>query len=107
MPNNVKTQKNKFMFSERIKELCIQNQMPQRQLAAALDIDTATYCKIEKGERRAKREQVSILSKLFNVSTEQLLTLWLADQVSAVVSNEQRIAPQALSLVVETLKQDI
>ena len=50
MPNNVKTQKNKFMFSERIKELCIQNQMPQRQLAAALDIDTATYCKIEKGE---------------------------------------------------------
>lgn len=107
MPNNVKTQKGKFMFSERIKELRIQNQMPQRQLAAALDIDTATYCKIEKGERRAKREQVAILSKLFNVNSEQLLTLWLADQVSAVVSTEQRIAPQALSLVVETLKQNI
>ena len=107
MPNNVKTQKGKVMFSEHIKELRIQNQMPQRQLAAALDIDTATYCKIEKGERRAKREQVSILSKLFNVKTEQLLILWLADQVSAVVSSEQRIAPQALSLVVETLKQDI
>ena len=99
------------MFSERIKELRIQNQMPQRQLAAALDIDTATYCKIdckiEKGERRAKKEQVSILSKLFNVNAEQLLTLWLADQVSAVVSSEQKIAPQALSLVVETLKRDI
>ena len=107
MPNNVKTQKGKVMFSEHIKELRIQNQMQQRQLAAALDIDTATYCKIEKGERRAKREQVSILSKLFNVNTEQLLILWLADQVSAVVSSEQRIAPQALSLVVETLKQDI
>ena len=87
------------MFSERIKELRIQNQMPQRQLAAALDIDTATY--------RAKKEQVSILSKLFNVNAEQLLTLWLADQVSAVVSSEQKIAPQALSLVVETLKRDI
>ena len=36
------------MFSERIKELRIQNQIPQRQIAAALDIDTATYCKIEK-----------------------------------------------------------
>lgn len=95
------------MFSERIKELRIQNQMLQRQLAAALDIDTATYCKIEKGERRAKREQVSILSKLFNVNSEQLLTLWLADQVSAVVSTEQRIAHQALSLVVETLKQKL
>lgn len=95
------------MAKVRIKELRIQNQMPQRQLAAALDIDTATYCKIEKGERRAKREQVAILSKLFNVNSEQLLTLWLADQVSAVVSTEQRIAPQALSLVVETLKQNI
>lgn len=45
-------------FSERIKELRIQNQTPQRQLATALDIDIATYCKIEKGERRVKREQV-------------------------------------------------
>lgn len=107
MPNNVKTQKSKFMFSERIKELRIQNQMPQRQLAAALNIDTATYCKIEKGERRAKREQVSILSKLFNVNSEQLLTLWLADQVAAVVSTEERIAPQALSIVIETLKRGI
>ena len=107
LPNNVKTQKSKFMFSERIKELRVQNQMPQRQLAAALDIDTATYCKIEKGERRAKKEQVSILSKLFNVNAEQLLTLWLADQGSAVGSSEQKIAPQALSLVVEALKRDI
>lgn len=95
------------MFSERIKELRIQNQMLQRQLAAALDIDTATYCKIEKGERKAKKEQVSILAKLFNVNTEHLLTLWLADQVSVVVSNDQKIASKALSLVVETLKQNI
>ena len=42
------------MFSKRIKELRIQNQIPQRQLAAALNIDTATYCKIEKGERKKK-----------------------------------------------------
>lgn len=95
------------MFSERIKELRIQNQMPQRQLAAALDIDTATYCKIEKGERKAKKEQVSILSKLFKVNTEQQLILWLADQVSAVVSTEEKIASEALLLVIRTLKSDM
>lgn len=105
MPNNVKKKKSLQMFSERIKELRIQNQMPQRQLAAALNIDTATYCKIEKGDRKAKKEQVPILSELFNVNTEYLLTLWLADQVSAIVSNEQNIAPQALLLVVETLRK--
>ena len=107
MPNNVKKKKSLQMFSERIKELRIQNHMPQRQLAAALNIDTATYCKIEKGDRKAKKEQVPILSELFNVNTEYLLTLWLADQVSAIVSNEQNIAPKALLLVVETLRKKI
>ena len=95
------------MFSERIKELRNKHQMPQRQLAAALNIDTATYCKIEKGERKAKKEQVSVLSELFHVKTDYLLTLWLADQVFDIVSNEQKIASKALLLVVENMKQNI
>lgn len=70
------------MFSERIKELRIQNQMPQRQLAAALDIDTATYCKIEKGERKAKREQVEIIANVLKTDKEELITFWLADKQS-------------------------
>lgn len=80
--------------------------MPQRQLAAALDIDTATYCKIERGERKAKKDQLPILSKLLNVTTEHLLVLWLADQVSAVVSEDPNIAPQALLLVVDEFKKN-
>jgi len=40
---------NSMMFIERIKQLRNERQMPQRQFAAALKIDTATYCKIEKG----------------------------------------------------------
>lgn len=47
-----------MLFSERIKELRTINQMPQRRLAAALDIDTATYCKIERGERKAKKNKL-------------------------------------------------
>ena len=76
------------MFSERIKELRIQNQLPQRQLAAALSIDTATYCKIEKGERKAKREQVEIIAQVLNVDKNELVTLWLADKVYDVVGDE-------------------
>lgn len=95
------------MFSERLKELRIQNQLPQRQLAAALDIDTATYCKIERGERKARKDQLPILSKLLNVTTEYLLTLWMADQVSAIVSEAPNIAPQALLLVVDTFQKNM
>ena len=32
-----------MLFTKKIKELRIQNQMPQRQIAAALNIDTVTY----------------------------------------------------------------
>lgn len=42
-------------FVEYIKQFREERQMPQRQLAAALEIDTATYCKMEKGERRVRR----------------------------------------------------
>lgn len=76
------------MFSKRIKELRIQKQMPQRQLAAALDIDTATYCKIEKGERKVKRGQVEIIAQILNADKNELVTLWLADKVYDVVGDE-------------------
>ncbi len=94
-----------MLFTERIKELRILNQMPQRQLAAALEIDTATYCKIEKGERKAKKEQVAILSEMFHVETNDLLTLWLADKVTDVVSDEHKVASEALSMAAENLKR--
>ena len=92
------------MFSERIKELRIQNQMPQRQLAAALDIDTATYCKIEKGERKARKEQVELLASVFEIDKKELLALWLADKVTDLVSDNGQIARNALSLAVENLE---
>lgn len=90
------------MFSERIKELRIQNQMPQRQLAAALDIDTATYCKIEKGERKAKREQVEIIANVLKTDKEELITFWLADKVCRLIKDENNTT-QILKVVQKTL----
>lgn len=90
------------MFSKRIKELRIQNQIPQRQLAAALNIDTATYCKIEKGERKAKREQVEIIAQLLNADKNELVTLWLADKVYDVVGGETN-AQEILNVVNENI----
>ena len=104
LPNIVKTKIGNMLFAERIKELRIQRKMPQRQIAT-LDIDTATYCKIERGERKAKKEQVAILSRMFNVDSTELLALWLADKVTDVISEEQRVAIAALSMAAENLKR--
>lgn len=94
-----------MLFTERIKELRNQYQMPQRLIAAALDIDTATYCKIEKGERRAKKEQVVILSEIFRVEQTDLLTLWLADKITDMLYDEHIVASEALSIAAENLRR--
>ncbi len=91
-------------FTERIKQLREERQMPQRQFAAALEIDTATYSKIEKGERRVKAEQVVIIAELLKTDKNELLALWLADQVSAVVTDEQSVADKALNIAKKNLK---
>jgi transcriptional regulator with XRE-family HTH domain len=91
-------------FTERIKQLRGQRQLPQRKIAEALDIDSATYCKIERGERRARKEHLSILAELLQADREELLTLWLADQVTAVVANENKIADKVLNVAKEQIK---
>lgn len=85
-------------FIEHIKQLREENQMPQRQLAAALGIDTATYCKIEKGERRAKGEQVVIIANTLRTDKEELIALWLADQVPVSIINDKEIIDKALDI---------
>ncbi len=91
-----------MLFADRIRQLREQKQMPQRQLAAALEIDTATYCKIERGERRAKREQVYTLADLLETDKDQLSNLWLAEQIYSVVKDEEN-AEKVLDIVHESV----
>ncbi|MDD4575205.1 MAG: helix-turn-helix transcriptional regulator [Bacteroidales bacterium] len=86
-------------FTKRIRQLREEGQMPQRQLAAALEIDTATYSKIEKGERRVKAEQIVIIAEVLGADKEELLALWLADQIPASVANESAIVDTAMKIV--------
>ena len=90
------------IFGNRIKTIREEKQIPQRQLASALEIDTATYCKIEKGDRRAKREQVFILSELLEVDSKDLIRLWSADKVYDIIAEEDE-ATQILNVVAESI----
>jgi transcriptional regulator with XRE-family HTH domain len=45
----------KMLFSEKIRQLREENKLYQKQLADALSIDKPMYCRIEKGEHRAKK----------------------------------------------------
>ena len=91
-------------FGARIKELRESSGLLQRQLAASLEIDTPMYSKIERGERKAKREQVHKLAELLKTDTNELLTIWLADKVFDVVKGEKG-AQEALERVLNKVKK--
>ncbi|HTN45844.1 MAG TPA: helix-turn-helix transcriptional regulator [Flavipsychrobacter sp.] len=77
------------MFGDKIKILRETKGLLQRQLAAELEIDTPMYSKIERGERRAKKEQVLLLVDLLGTTENDLLSIWLADQIYDLVKNEE------------------
>lgn len=74
-----------------------------RQVAAYLEIDTALVSKIERGERRLTREQVIKLAKFYNVTEEELLTLWLSDKLLDTIENDP-FAMQGLNKAKTILK---
>ena len=90
-----------MMLSEKLKEQRKQCNLPQRKVAAALDIDTATYCKIENGNYSPKRELVIELASILNTDEKELLTLWLADQISEITESEKEIAQDAIDIIMK------
>ena len=93
-----------MLFADKLKELREGKQLLQRQLASALEIDTPMYSRIERGERKAKREQVILLAKLLDANEKELLQLWLADKVYDVLAEED-CADGVISMVTENIRE--
>lgn len=92
-----------MLFADKIRQLREDRKLLQRHLAAALDMDTPMFSKIERGERPAKRTQVVALAKLLSIDETELLTLWLADKVTEVLDDEKVLASKALEIAKENI----
>ena len=92
-----------MLLAQRIKIAREEKGLLQKQLASALDIDVPMYCRIERGDRQAKREQVIQLSRIFNIEQDELLSLWITDKINSVIVSERHIAPKALNIINKTL----
>lgn len=92
-----------MLFGNKIKELRDKQGLLQRQLAAALEIDTPMFSKIERGDRRAEREQVIKLAELLHQDEDDMLKLWLADKVLDVVEGEDKLSNDAISIAQEQI----
>lgn len=91
-----------MMFAQRIKTAREEKGLLQKELAMALNIDVPMYSRIERGDRNAKREQVLLISHLLCIEREELLSLWIADKVNAIINNENEVADKALKLITKS-----
>ena len=97
--------KNK-MLSLRLKQLREASGLPQRKVAAVLDIDTATYSKIETGKFIPNKEQILQIAKIFSTNESELLEMWMAEKIVAIAESDINLVPAAIKLVGEKLNID-
>ena len=94
----------KSKFGHKIRSLRGKQKLLLRELAPLLEMDTAQLSKIERGERQAKKETVLKIAKILNVNSDELVTLWLADQKCEVVKDEKN-ALLAMMVAEDTVKK--
>lgn len=75
-----------------------------RQVAEHLNMDVAQLSKIEKGVRVLRKEQIPVLSDIFQISRTELDMLWLEDQISNIVKNEP-LAEMAIKNIYNRITQ--
>lgn len=90
-----------MLFAQKIKKARIEKGLLQKELAMALNVDIPMYSRIERGDRLAKREQVIHLSDILDIEREELLSLWIADRVNAVIGDDKHVANKALKIIVD------
>lgn len=90
-------------LGDNIRNLREEKELPLRTVAAYLDIDQAILSKIERGQRKASREQVVKLAEYFKVKENELIIAWLSDKLVYEVEDE-KFALQAIHVAEEKIK---
>lgn len=93
-----------MLLGSKIRQLRDEHHVLQRQLAALLEIDTPMFSKIERGDRRAKREHVIKLADYFKVDEKEMFALWVADKILDAVEDDDEVNHDAIKIVQERME---
>lgn len=86
-----------------IRQLRERRELPLRKIAAQLDIDTSILSKIERCERKATKEQIHKLEKIFDVAKDFLMVPYLSEKIYYELSEED-CANRVLKVAEELVK---
>ena len=95
----------KYMLTigEQIRKLREDKGLPLRKIAAELDIDQSILSKIERGERKASKNQIIRIAKIFGADEKELLINYLSDKVLYELIDED-LAADALKVAEKKIK---
>ena len=60
-----------------------------RHLAAELDIDQALLSKIERGERKASKEQIQKFAEVLGLKKDELMLQYLSENIAYEIADEK------------------
>lgn len=87
------------MIGVKLRELREDNGLLLRQVAAILEIDTATLSKMEREVKKLRKEHLQKLANLYHADINELTAIWLADKVMKVLKTEgYSISKEALEI---------
>lgn len=75
-------------FGETIRQLRANKKLPQRKVAAHLDIDTSLLAKYERNVRQPSKVHILKIAELFNIDSEILISEALTDKIANQIIEE-------------------
>lgn len=91
-------------FGETVKKLREEKDLPLREIAEALSIDTSMLGKIEKNNRKPTKMLIEKFAKYFNVSDKELLIAFLSDTIAYQILDEEDISTEVLKVAEKKIK---
>ncbi len=91
-------------FGETVKKLREELNLPLREVAEALSIDTSMLGKIEKNNRKPTKQLIEKLAKYFKVSDKDLLITFLSDTVAYQIMDEEDLSSEVFKVAEEKVR---
>ncbi len=88
-------------FGDTVKKLREERNLPLREVAEALCIDTSMLGKIEKNNRKPTKELIEKFADFFNVSAKELKIAFLSDLVVYQVMEEEDFSNEVFKVAEE------
>lgn len=93
-----------MIIGKKLRELREQKGLLLRQVAAELEVDTAYISKMEQGKKNIKREFITKLASIYQTDVNNLIALWLANQMVDIIKDEEQ-AIAALAIAEKEIKR--